>query len=150
MMTDDCVLVFAGHWVSLRGGLVRRAVAGIGCSPGCTSSWMMAMEGAESDEVRRGMDACVHSGTLSHSRSAPSPDLEIDLWACASEVEWRQRWACICTGRESGGRVDGRGERRRTQVQSDGWVTGGNQVRGDGQVRGDDQVTSAFQIRAHG
>lgn len=79
------------------------------------------------------MDGCVHSGILSHSLSSVSHELVNDPWAGVTEAGWR-REACICTGRESGGR---------TQVQSDDWVMDGDQVRGD------DQVKSASQIVVH-
>lgn len=65
------------------------------------------------------MDEGMYSGTLSQSPSTLSLELVIDLWACVTEVGWRRRWACICTGRESGGRMDGRSGKDSTRAQSD-------------------------------
>lgn len=90
------------------------------------------------------MDECVLSGTLCQSPSTLRRKLVTDLWAGVIEMGWRRRWACVCTGRESGGRMDGRWGKNSTQVQSDGWVMGGDQVRCDGQVR------SASRTRVHG
>ncbi len=86
------------------------------------------------------MDEGMHSGTLSQSPSA----LATDLWACVTEAGWRRRWACICTGRESGGRMDGGWGKDSTQAQSDDWVMDGDRERDDGQVR------SASRTRVHG
>lgn len=80
------------------------------------------------------MDGCVLSGTLCQSLSTLRWMPATDLWACVTEVGWMRRWACICTGRGSGGRMDGKWRKNGTQVQSDGWVMGGDQVRDDGQV----------------
>lgn len=90
------------------------------------------------------MDECVHSGTLSQCLSALSRELVTDLWACVTEVGWRRKWACICSGREIGGRTDGRWGKNSTQAQSDDSVMGGDQVTSYGQVR------SASQTRVHG
>lgn len=83
------------------------------------------------------MDECVHSGTpnLSPSQSVLSLEPATDLGAYVAEVEWRRRWADICTGRESGGKMDDRWGQNSTQVRSDEWVMGGARVKCDGQVR---------------
>lgn len=90
------------------------------------------------------MDEGVHSGNLFRSQSTLNHEVAIDLWADVTEVGWRRRWACTCTGRESDGMMDGRWVENRAQVRSNDWVMGGEQVRGDGQVK------SASRIRVHG
>lgn len=96
------------------------------------------------------MDECVHSGTLCQSLNTVSRELVTDLSVYVTEAGWRRRWACICTGRESGERMDGRWGKNSTQVQSGDWVMGGGKVMGGDQVSGDGQVRSASRTRVHG
>lgn len=64
------------------------------------------------------MDEAVHSGNLFQSQSTRSREVVIDLWDGVTEVGWRKRWACTCTGRESDGMTDGRWVVNRAQVWS--------------------------------
>lgn len=86
------------------------------------------------------MDKCIHSGTLWRTQSQ---EPATDLWACVAEVACRRR-ACIYTGRESGGTVEGRRGVDSIRMQSNDWVTGGDPVKPD------DRVRNASRTRAHG
>lgn len=103
----------------------------------------------------RGTGECVHSGTPTQSLSALTLKAETDLWAGVAEAGWWSRRACICTERESGGRMDD-GWGSNTLVQSDGLVMGGGLamggglVMGGGRVRGNGQGRSASRLRVHG